>query len=115
MKAYAYFALFQAIGSRLIFNPRENRDDIKMFAAVATSWDTFYPNAERGKNLHNIAIEGMKTVRIVDNNNRGLQVEASKVKETNSIDLSLIDNKGNERNLSSLKGKVVILYLKFTI
>ena len=35
--------------------------------------------------------------------------EASKVKETNSIDLSLIDNKGNERNLSSLKGKVVIL------
>lgn len=109
MKAYAYFALFQAIGSRLIFNPRENRDDIKMFAAVATSWDTFYPNAERGKNLHNIAIEGMKTVRIVDNNNRGLQVEASKVKETNSIDLSLIDNKGNERNLSSLKGKVVIL------
>ena len=35
MKAYAYFALFQAIGSRLIFNPRENREDIKMFAAVA--------------------------------------------------------------------------------
>lgn len=109
MKAYAYFALFQAIGSQLIFNPRQNREDIKMFAAVATSWDTYYPNAERGQNLHNIAIEGMKNVRIVDNANKGLEVEASKVNSTNIIELSLLDNKGNVRKLSSLKGKVVLL------
>ena len=109
MKAYAYFALFQAIGPRLIFNPRENRDDIKMFAAVATSWDTFYSDAERGKNLHNIALEGMKTVRIVDSRNQGLAVDASKVNSTDMIDLSLIDNTGNVRKLSSLKGHVVLL------
>jgi len=109
MKAYAYFALFQAIGSRLIFNPRENRDDIKMFAAVATSWDTFFPDAERGKNLHNIALEGMKTVRIVDSERQGIAVDASKVQNTDVIDLSLIDNKGNVRMLSSLKGNVVLL------
>ena len=59
MKAYAYFALFQTLGNRLIFNPREIKDDVKVFAAVATSWDTYYPEALRGKNLHNIAIEGM--------------------------------------------------------
>lgn len=109
MKAYAYFALFQAIGSRLIFNPRENRDDIKMFAAVATSWDTYYPEAERGKNLHNIAIEGMKTVRIVDNANQGLQVDASKINNTSIVEISLLDNKGNMRKLSQLKGNVVLL------
>lgn len=109
MKAYAYFALFQAIGSRLIFNPRENREDIKMFAAVATSWDTYYPESERCLNLHNIAIEGMKTVRIVDNAARGLTVEASKINESNIIDIQLLDNKGNQRNLSSLKGNVVLL------
>lgn len=109
MKPYAYFALFQAIGSRLIFNPRENREDIKMFAAVATQWDVYYPNAERGKNLHNIAIEGMKNMRIVDSESQGLEIDASKINNTNIIDLSLLDNKGNIRKLSSLKGNVVLL------
>ncbi|MCM1078704.1 MAG: AhpC/TSA family protein [Bacteroidales bacterium] len=109
MKAYAYFALFQAIGNRLIFNPRENRDDIKMFAAVATSWDTFYPEAERGRNLHNIAIEGMKTMRIVDNASRTIEIDPGKVTETNMIDIALLDNKGDVRKLSGLKGNVVIL------
>lgn len=109
MKAYAYFALFQAIGSRLIFNPRADRDDIKMFAAVATSWDTYYPEAERGKNLHNIALEGMRTQRIVDNNNREIAVEASKVNNTNMVELSYPDRNGNMRTLSSLKGNVIIL------
>ena len=109
MKAYAYFALFQAVGSRLIFNPRANREDIKMFAAVATSWDTFYPNAERGQNLHNIALEGMRTQRIVDNNNRGLTVEADKIHATDIVEITLTDNKGVERKLSALKGNVVLL------
>ena len=66
MKAYAYYALFQTVQlgnvNTLIFNPRNNKDDVKVFAAVATSWDTYYPGAERGKNLHNIAIEGMKVM-----------------------------------------------------
>ena len=69
MKAYAYYALFQTVQlgnvNTLIFNPRNNKDDVKVFAAVATSWDTYYPGAERGKNLHNIAIEGMKDIRII--------------------------------------------------
>lgn len=109
MKAYAYFALFQAIGSRLIFNPRENRNDIKMFAAVATSWDTYYPESERGTNLHNIALEGMKTVRIVDSKNQGLTVDPSKVNSTDMVEIRLLDNKGNMRPLSSVKGNIVLL------
>ena len=109
MKAYSYFALFQTIGQWLIFNPRTNKDDIKAFAAVATSWDTYYPHAERGQNLHNIAIEGMKTMRIVDAQNKDLQVDASKVKESGVLDISLIDNKGQERHLTDLQGKVVLL------
>ena len=108
-KAYAYFALFQAIGNYLIFNPRNNKDDIKAFAAVATSWDTYYPHAERGQNLHNIAIEGMKNQRIVDAQNQDLQVEADKVQEAGVLDIALLDNKGQERHLTDLKGKVVLL------
>ena len=109
MKAYSYFALFQTIGQWLIFNPRTNKDDIKAFAAVATSWDTYYPHAERGQNLHNIAIEGMKNQRIVDQKNQDLRVDASKVKEAGVLDIDLIDNKGQMRHLTDLKGKVVLL------
>ena len=45
MKASSYYALFQTIQlgntNSLIFNPRNNKDDVKVFAAVATSWDTY--------------------------------------------------------------------------
>ena len=108
-KAYSYFALFQAIGNYLIFNPRTNKEDIKAFAAVATSWDTYYPHAERGQNLHNIAIEGMKNQRIVAAQNADIQIEASKVQEAGVLDIALLDNKGNMRHLTDLKGQVVLL------
>ncbi len=108
-KAYSYFALFQAIGNWLIFNPRTDKEDIKAFAAVATSWDTYYPHAERGQNLHNIAIEGMKNQRILAAQNADLEVDASKVSESGVVDIALLDNKGQERRLTSLKGQVVLL------
>lgn len=109
MKPSSYFALFQTIGNSLIFNPRESKDDIKVFAAVATSWDSYYPKAIRGKNLHNITIEGMKNIRIVENNAISQQLDASKVKVSNIIDIDLKDNKGITRKLTDLKGKVVLL------
>lgn len=107
--ASSYFALFQTLGNYLIFNPRTNRDDIKVFAAVATSWDTYYPNSERGENLHNIAISGMKNERIVDAKAANSQIDANKVTTAGLIDITLADNKGNQRSLSQLKGKVVML------
>lgn len=113
MKASSYFALFQTLNaggqSVLIFNPRSSEQDVKVFAAVATSWDTFYPNEERGENLHNIAIEGMKDIRIIKSKQAQGLVAADKVNTTGIIDFTLTDNKGNERRLSSLQGKVVML------
>ena len=109
MRASSYFALFQTLGNRLIFNPRESEDDIKAFAAVATSWDTYHPGSLRGKNLHNIAIEGMRNIRIVRNNRVAAQLDASKINVTNLIDISLPDNNGVTRKLTDLKGKVVML------
>ena len=109
MKAYSYFALFQTLGNWLIFNPRTDKEDIKAFAAVATSWDTYYPHAERGQNLHNIAIEGMKNQRIIAAKNQEFEIEASKVSESGVLDIALTDNNGNERHLTDLKGQVVLL------
>ena len=113
MKASSYFALFQTLyaggGSVLIFNPRSSESDVKVFAAVATSWDTFYPGEERGENLHNIAIEGLKDVRMAQSRMAGQTIEASKVNTTGVIDFALPDNRGTQRQLSSLAGKVVLL------
>lgn len=112
MKSYAYYALFQTIvvgpAEALIFNPRNSEDDVKAFAAVATSWDSFHPNAERGKNLHNIALEGMKNIRIV-RANANQTLSADKVNTEGNIEIALTDNRGITRRLSELKGKVVLL------
>ena len=113
MKASSYYALFQTLQvgrtNTLIFNPRNNKEDVKVFAAVATSWDTYYPNAERGKNLHNIAIQGMKDIRIIESQMAAQQIDASKVQVNGVIELSLQGNKGITRRLTDLKGKVVLL------
>lgn len=55
--AAAYFALFQKLNNYLIFDPLNNKDDVKCFAAVATSLNNFYPHADRSKNLYNIVIK----------------------------------------------------------
>ena len=107
-RSYSYFALFQALGNMLIFNPRSDKDDIKVFAAVATSWDTYYPGSERGANLHNIAIEGMNNIRISEAN-AAKAIDVNQIDATGLIDIALTDNKGQQRRLSELKGKVVLL------
>lgn len=108
-KAYSYFALFQALGNRLIFNPRESDMDIRTFAAVATAWDTYYPGAVRGENLHNIAIEGLKVLRANMNRRNGPAIDLDKLEVTGVIDVPLLDNKGVKRSLRELNGKVVLL------
>lgn len=112
MKAYSYYALFQTITIEgrpvLIFDPRSSRDDVKVFAAVATSWDTYFPGSLRGQNLHNIALEGMKNVRIIEAE-QNQTIDASKISTSGIIEITLPDNKGVTRKLSSLRGKVVLL------
>ncbi len=110
MAAYSYFALFQYIiinnQPRMIFNPSLDSNDNKAFAAVATSWDSFYPNSERTKNLHNITLAGIQNARIVKA--KKIQVEIS-TNETGIIDLPLLDNTGRKRSLTEFKGKVILL------
>ena len=112
MKAYAYFALFQTVilgdANVLIFNPRSSSADVKVFAAVATSWDTYYPQSLRGENLHHVAIAGMKNVRII-HNEAARSIDADKVDVSGLIDIALRDNKGRLRRLKELKGRVVML------
>lgn len=108
-KAYAYYALFQQVNGYMLFDPFNSKDDVKCFAAVATSLNNFYPHADRSRNLYNMVIKGMKNTRVAQPRN----VEMPEVNEAGIIDIELKDMKGVTRKLSELKGKVVLL--DFTI
>ena len=106
-KPYAYFALFQEVNGALIFDPLTNRDDVKCFAAVATSMNNMYPHADRSRNLYNMVIKGMKNTRPPQV--KPLEVPMEKIEETSIIDIPLRDENGTLHHLTDLKGKVVLI------
>lgn len=106
-KPYAYFALFQSLNGYMIFDPLANKDDVKCFAAVATSLNNAYPHADRSRNLYNMVIKGMKNTRAP--RQQELEIPEDKITETSIIDIRLKDVKGNVRSLTELKGKVVLI------
>lgn len=106
-KPYAYFALFQVLNGYMIFDPLNNKEDVKCFAAVATSMNNLYPNADRSRNLYNMVIKGMKNTRAPQV--KPLDIPADKIQETSIIDIPLMDINGTTRHLTDLKGKVVLI------
>jgi peroxiredoxin len=106
-KPQAYFALFQTLGPWNIFD-RFDRKDLKVFGAVATSWDTYYPESPRTQNLRSITLKNMRDQRVADAR-RQQTLDESKIVESGVIDLQLSDNHGQTRTLTELQGKVVLL------
>lgn len=104
---YAYFALFQSLNGYMIFDPLASKEDVKCFAAVATSLNNVYPHADRSRNLYNMVIKGMKNTR--PPRQKEVEIPTDKVKEASIIDINLKDLKGNSRRLTDLKGKVVLI------
>ena len=106
-RSYAYFALFQTLNGYMIFDPMASKDDVKCFAAVATSLNQAYPHADRSRNLYNMVIKGMKNTR--EPQQEVMEIDPSIIKEADIIDIQLKDLKGNVRTLTELKGKVVLI------
>lgn len=106
-KPYAYFALFQQLNGYMIFDPLTSKDDVKCFAAVATSLNNLYPHADRSRNLYNMVIKGMKNTRTPAQEQ--IALPADKIQETSIIDVPLKDINGKLHHLTDLKGKVVLL------
>ncbi len=106
-KAYAYFALFQTLGQWNLYE-RSNQQDMKAFGAVATCWETYYPEALRTEYLRNVALKGMNEQRAImaRQNTDGLE---GKIVSAGLIELQLPDASGNIRTLTELSGKVVLL------
>ena len=105
----SYFACFQVLGTRLLFDPASDRSDLTWMQAVANSWNNRFPESPRTQNLCNIVAQARthhskpKEV-VLDLTNSDVEV-----RELGIIDMTMPDVHGNEITLSSLRGKVVLL------
>ncbi len=105
--AYSYYVCFQTLGNQLVFDPMYDKSDLTWFRAVANAWNDLYPQSQRTENLVGIVKECQrqqaKPREIV------LNIDGDKVRELGIIDMTFPDIHGQERQLSSLRGKVVLL------
>lgn len=105
--AAAYYALFQTISGQMLFDPVNNRDDVRYFSAVATQWNELYPGTPRTTNLVNIALRGHQNTR--QPRQLEIQLDSTKVRQTGIIDFGFPDLRGRERRLSDYPDNVVLL------
>jgi hypothetical protein len=103
----AYFALFQKVGDLLFFDPYD-KQDYKVFAAVATAWDVNYPASPRTKQLKDFTLQAMKVRK--QSETAPLDIEnLNSISSDQFFNIELPDVNNNMVNLSSLKGKVILL------
>ncbi|MBO4907099.1 MAG: redoxin domain-containing protein [Bacteroidaceae bacterium] len=105
--AAAYYALFQTINGQMVFDPLNNRDDVRYFSAVATQWNDLYPNSLRTQNLVNIALRGHRNTRVP--RQVELEIDSTKIRQTGIIDFGFPDIRGREHRLSDYPDNVVLL------
>lgn len=89
----AYFAIFQKDSQFLFFDPYD-KQDYKMYAAVANSWDKYYPQSPRSKQLKAFTLEALK-IRKDDEAASKLPLLTDTISASNyfNIDLPDINNK----------------------
>jgi glutathione peroxidase-family protein len=100
----AYFALFQQINNLFIFD-MYNREDNKLFGAIANSWNTNYPNSPRAIQLKNLFTGSRAVIR--------QEQQSVAVQETDSktvFDISLPGLDGRAVRLSEMgEGRLTLV------
>lgn len=101
----AYFALFQQINSFLIFNP-ENKEDNKLYGALANTWNAYYPESPRARQLKNLYLRAKADLK-------EKEVEPLVLNEVDGktfFDISLPDVNNKEIRMSeACAGKVTLI------
>lgn len=101
----AYFALFQKVNGLLFFDPYD-KEDYKIFAAVATAWDTYFKESPRSSHIRDYTLLAMKARKQEEID---LSQATSEVDANEYYNIKLPNVEGNIVELTSLKGKVVLL------
>lgn len=105
MSTTAYFALFQQIDGLLFFDLYD-KNDVKAYGAVATSYDHYYPESPRSKHLYNLTLQSMKVLRA----QRPADFSNVEAKEISFLDIELPDTRGEVIKLSLVApGHVVLI------
>lgn len=111
----SYFALFQRKDGKDSYFSIDNSADSKAFAAVATAYDTYYPDAPYTPFLKTMALQAIAKARAEAKwqNTLNGQVE---VEEIVFPEIKLADSKGIEHSLVSLaeKGKVLLSFTAYS-
>lgn len=109
--AWAYYAACLSIvdnyGQHLLFDYMNDRDDARVFAAVATAWDLTHNGSPRTERIMEAARKGMEST--APRREQVLDVNDSNISYTGILKFELLDINGKTRSISSLKGKVVLL------
>lgn len=106
-KASAYYALSSSLNGEPLFQPKNNRNDSKCFAAVATSMKIRFPKAKRTQHLYKIAEESMAATR--PQKTKTVEIEEGNTTTTGLFNIELPGIAGDSISLSSFAGKVVLL------
>lgn len=104
--AAAYYAVFQKIDDYLIFDPYDKKD-YSMFGAVATSWNRYYPEAQRTKHLYEFTMNALRVRK--QQEKQSDYISNITVTESQLPDISLSNVKGQTVSLSSFRGSYVLL------
>lgn len=106
----SYFVLFQKIDDMLIFDPTIKKD-LNLFRAVATVWDTYYPNSPRTEQLKNYTLKAIKNFNSLQSQEGVLEMlsKGQTIDNKDFFAISLPNINGKEISTTSLKGKIVIV------
>lgn len=103
----AYYALFQKVDNLLIFDPF-SKEDIRMFQTIATIWDQSKSRSPRAEHLKNFTLSALSQIRNESSISSKLE-EAVESTTAGLYNISLPNMQNEKVELSSLKGKIVIL------
>ncbi len=107
----AYYILMQQVNGQPIFDTFDAADN-RIIAAAATAHDVYAPGEPRTTHLHDLALQGIAARRTTQQETT--KIDADKIQESNFIDISLYDLKGNERKLSDATASNRVVLLDFT-
>ena len=106
-KAGAYYALTLTLNNEPLYQPTNNRNDSKCYAAVATGLMHRFPTAKRTQHLCKIAEEGLAATRPIKE--KTIEVKEGDMTTTGLFNIILPNAEGDSISLSSLAGKVTLL------
>ena len=102
----AYYAVMQYKNGQPVFS-LTNKEDLKYYRAVATSWQVWRPDCERTKVLCRQVVNQLTDDRVRANNEAvAAFIEAN---ENAFLDINLPNENADSIALSSLRGKVILL------